>query len=1109
MKGINKKLISLGVIFLAVIFCVSFVFAGTTGKIHGKVTDSASGEPLVGANVVVEGTTLGAAADDQGEFFILQIPPGVYTLRASMIGYEQMAKVDIIVRVDLTSEVDFPLNETAIVGEEVTVTAERPIIQRDETSTKRVMASEDIEEMPVFDLWEAVQTQPGVFGDHFRGSRDDQAMIMLDGTQLGGGSQRLSYRGSWWGAAPQLAYDKAPVTSISPRAVQQLEVITGGFNAEYGNAQGGIINVVLKEGSASRYHGSIRVNTRIPLKRHFGPDIYKESPVYKHWSQVSNWEEAWVGDGKTPLWQVWSDVLSKKKYPSLLAPEMEKYENLIGPLPPVDGGFTLNNATEARDFFLKLNPVVEYYQNWDKNIELNLGGPVPFSDKATFFISGIIDNEYDPFPTSTTPASGFLGATNFRMDYDGREVKEGDPEWGESYLYHNIDTDKYYIDKIYVVGEDKKSGDWTVSLLGNLAYRFTPNMKLRVGGYYYYDIEGHGGSREGGTPSRDMYTSWKWWFNWGMINKTKTYRINVDWSHTLSSKTYYEIQFRYESSHRGGTLNNGISYTDSWERSNIYGYNGELNPDGTYGEFDPRSNTWNDICAALGRKEIYPWGDFGNAPNKKENRNNHSESGGYGFNSGRWRVNAWWPNQNSMSWSLYGYIDSQIHRHHEVKAGFRFDYDRVSDTDYWSNGNPKYHSRHISEGHPVNVGAYLQDKMEYEGIIVNAGVRADVFMPRKEYYTRYFGPWRNPNYPDDPNAMQFDPFSTPTADATNKWMISPRLGISHPITEKMVLHFQYGHFYQVPDIGALYTQNWLCNMDDGIHANYLSSPNLEPEKTVAYELGAQYNLLDMFTISATAYYKDITDQLEQKEIQGIYFEDDYRIPINGDWATNRGIELEVRKWYSHNISGRVSYTYSFAKGSASDPKSRGWSTDFEDERFQQTLPVTSSAYMDHDRRHRIVANVIYKTREGYGPGIGKLIKPLSDLQINVIYRATSGRPFTYTGVGSGYNPDDVAALVQNISNNWRSNWTMKTDVRIVKRFKLVRGLRQSVFLEIRNLFNRKNYQGSGEAWVNRDNPDYDHGEFGWHSNTNRYGEDFAATRYTEPRQYYVGTQIEW
>ena len=124
----NQKVLLL---ILILTLWTSFVFAGITGKISGRVTDSGTGQPLIGANIIIEGTSLGAATDNDGYFVILNRPPTTYSVRVSMIGYAEYVVEKVRVEIDLTTKLNPGLRTVAVSGEQVVVIAERNVIRPD------------------------------------------------------------------------------------------------------------------------------------------------------------------------------------------------------------------------------------------------------------------------------------------------------------------------------------------------------------------------------------------------------------------------------------------------------------------------------------------------------------------------------------------------------------------------------------------------------------------------------------------------------------------------------------------------------------------------------------------------------------------------------------------------------------------------------------------------------------------------------------------------------------------------------------------------------------------------------------------------------------------
>lgn len=222
---------------------LSNVFAGTTGKIKGRITDT-DGNALIGANVIIAETAQGAAADIDGMYFILNIHPGSYTVTASMIGYNSMAYEGVQIRTDLTTTLDIQLTSAVLeAGETVTVTARRPMVQKDATASASIIGSDVIESSPVESFQAIVATKAGVSVDaggamHFRGGRSGEIAYLIDGV-------------------PNInAYDGGLNVDISTNAIQELSLITGAFSAEYGKAMSGIVNIVTKD-AGNDYSGSV------------------------------------------------------------------------------------------------------------------------------------------------------------------------------------------------------------------------------------------------------------------------------------------------------------------------------------------------------------------------------------------------------------------------------------------------------------------------------------------------------------------------------------------------------------------------------------------------------------------------------------------------------------------------------------------------------------------------------------------------------------------------------------------------------------------------------------------------------------------------------------
>ncbi len=218
-------------ILLFLFFTTKLVYSQTTGKISGTVSEKETGSPLIGVNILLEGTTVGAATDIDGNYFILNIPPGSYNLRFQILGYEHYIVQDLRVSVNRTTNVDAEMITESVEISEVVVMADKIVAKKDQTGSIKNISSEQIQSLPVENIDDVVEMQAGVVNGHFRGGRTAEVSYMIDGLQVNS------------------AFSKSKTIEIEKEAVEDLEVITGTFNAEYGRAMSGIVNLITKDGS--------------------------------------------------------------------------------------------------------------------------------------------------------------------------------------------------------------------------------------------------------------------------------------------------------------------------------------------------------------------------------------------------------------------------------------------------------------------------------------------------------------------------------------------------------------------------------------------------------------------------------------------------------------------------------------------------------------------------------------------------------------------------------------------------------------------------------------------------------------------------------------------
>ena len=243
------------VLLLAVALLPGLLHAGTTGKIAGKVVDAESGEGIPGVNIILVGTTMGAATNLDGEYTILNVPPGTYELKASAIGYSPVTVREVRVNIDLTTRINVSLGETVLaLEEEVVITATRPLVRKDLTASTAVVGSDEIQALPVTEVSEVLNLQAGYIDGHVRGGRQGEVAYWIDGVPVTD------------------VYDGGTVVEVNTNQVQELQLVSGAFNAEYGQALSGIVNIATKDGS-NRFSGS--------LGAYMGDYVSSESDIFR------------------------------------------------------------------------------------------------------------------------------------------------------------------------------------------------------------------------------------------------------------------------------------------------------------------------------------------------------------------------------------------------------------------------------------------------------------------------------------------------------------------------------------------------------------------------------------------------------------------------------------------------------------------------------------------------------------------------------------------------------------------------------------------------------------------------------------------------------------
>jgi len=318
---VKKVLLTLTIFFL---FISSVLYGGITGKINGHIKNQ-NGMPLPGANIILEGTNRGAAADKNGYYLILNVAPGSYSLTTQMIGYQSVTITDLKVNPDRTSLVDFSLSEKVLEGEQIIVTADKPKVQVDRTYSEYIITSEDIERsVMVKSVGDLISLEPGM---------DINGRGMIRGGDMNSIAADVVY---YVDGVKMISNDGLSLhnyTGVGKYDIESISIITGGLSAEYGNAQAGVINIVTKEGSKD-FHAIIEYTNELPGKYHWGPNYFESA---EHRGHMQWDDQEWVSET----------------------------DSLTGEL---------------------VHKKIDYIQNWGYAIQGNLSGPI--TNNISFFLGG-------------------------------------------------------------------------------------------------------------------------------------------------------------------------------------------------------------------------------------------------------------------------------------------------------------------------------------------------------------------------------------------------------------------------------------------------------------------------------------------------------------------------------------------------------------------------------------------------------------------------------------------------------------------------------------------------------------------------------------------------
>jgi outer membrane receptor protein involved in Fe transport len=696
--------------------------------------------------------------------------------------------------------------------------------------------------------------------------------------------------------------------------------------------------VVTQEGDSRRYHATATVRYRPAAAKHFGPSIYDSHSYFNR--PYMDPAVCYTGT-RNGAW----DDFTRRQYPNFEGWNAVSYKTLTDANAWND--LTPDGAKRLYEWQLRRQGDIT---KPDYVLDTGLGGPIPLLGArlghARFFLTHFREQDMFIFPLSRDAYTD--NHTQLKITSD---------------LTSSI---KLTLTGLYGEVRSVSPYDWTTTPTGyvlrdqeeiaDLVNSSSGKSILYMPGYY--------------SPS-DIFRS----------------MVGVQWTHMLSSKTFYEISAQFQSNKYNTFQTAMRDTTRSFQP--VPGYYTDESPNGY----------WGYSVSAIDGTSMGGWMNLGRDASLNTTSN-------FRFD-----------------------MTSQLNARSQLKAGWQLTYNDfdIKSSTYSPSMNTWTRSMFYNV-FPFRIGAYLQDKLEFEGFIANLGVRLDYSNPNTtEYSVSTFDKNLSAGYGKTLEE------SVDQNDVQPELYWSPRLGVSHPITENSKLYFNYGHFRSEPFSSYRFR---LQRESNGL-VTYLGNPNLRMEKTVAYELGWSQSLFSQYLLNIAAYYKDVSNQPGWIYYANINSSVQYYKASNNNYADIRGVECTLTKTMGRWLSGFMNYTYHVSTSGYFDLLNY-----FQDPNRQRDYLRQNPTQSRPRPQPFARTNIDVHTPSQWGPSwLG--MHPLADWNLNILAYWRKGRYETY-------NPNKIAGITDDVQ--WR-DWH-NLDLRISKTWRRGAGQLQ-LYLDINNILNTR------------------------------------------------------
>ena len=949
---------------------MSITWAQTAGKISGTVTGD-DGTHLVGANIIVLGTGSGASAGSDGEFQILNVPAGSYTVLATYIGYSGKEVSGVRVISGLNTEVNLTLTPSAIEGEVIQVTAERTLIQKDETSSINVATREQLENMPIRSLDGVLATMPGVVVQnndvHIRGGRHNEVAYYLNGSS----TTNLANR-------ENLVY-------VPQEAIEELQVQVGGYDAEVSGANSGVVKRSLRRGS-TEFSGSFSLQSD---GGEAGSDALGGGYSYGHTTTLASISGPILGES---LKFFAAFEQSKEEDPYVKVSKGFEFLNQMDEQP--------SNSSYADEFGLSWKDGVTPGSSDEFT---NITGTMTYTAGPLRATVGLVNN---------SKTNNYGGGIMSQLRWRGATVMTKD----------SVDIE---VPARYAYSDSKSN-----MLIAELTYALGSNTVMRINGNQY-------------TQSSETKDSWfgATWESWHDSTEVQNHLGLADDS---SGWSPFKDRFSQKSSY----MVNGMSFSRPGTRPASYSKS-------AYNKVGFSAS----VQHVMGDHDIKAGLDYNQHTMRTYNANPSVMK--YALDSetalSKYGHNGYGSFDAIPAWELRYYIDGY---------GYDFSGAEIDDRAFYYQDVPGITNKDTTylDGAktPSEVGFYIQDKMEYDDIIVNVGIRVDQLNPSE-------------TAPASANELYFYDVSKYVDPTTWKEVetyteIQPRIGISFPFTDRTNVYGYYGRFSQLVDLNSMYytAMDYRQQMNTGGY--FYTSPvgfGLEPVRTTQYEIGFKQQIADNAALKVTGFYKNQKGLIQADRLKSGDFAGDlegtYNYVRNGDFATTKGLELTMMLRRYNGLAVNMNYTMSQAEGTGSGRASYLAALDRDTEPPLMVNPV------DFNQTHSGAINFDYRLiSDNYF---------LNGLGSNMLFTFNSGHAYTYVwrpvggqisafNAGVDYMNDTRSRQALEPIGASTTPWVYNLDLKLDKQFSFGNyGL--TVFARVNNLLDRRNalnvYQASGSA----------------------------------------------